>query len=279
MVFVEELQPFQRPRLSHGIRKMQRSGTVPEITTELFKAFVADPLPSPRRQTDNFLIWAGDRLRQSDPAGSLSLITPVFDELAATIGSFSTNSAAQLLRDLNDDGLFHYDEAGGNRPSVRLLARGWDRYEELKKSAADSRIAFMAMPFNNRKLDRVFNECLKPAVAETGFELRVLTEKQPAGLIDDALRVAIRRARFLVSELTGNNPGAYWEAGFAEGLGKPVIYTCDKSVFDDPNRRPHFDTNHCLTVLWEEKNLQLASERLKNTIRATLPDEAKMADD
>jgi len=35
------------------------------------------------------------------------------------------------------------------------------------------------------------------------------------------------------------NPGAYWEAGYAEGLGKPVIYTCEEAKFVEAS---HFDT-------------------------------------
>jgi hypothetical protein len=61
-------------------------------------------------------------------------------------------------------------------------------------------------------------------------------------------------------------------------LGKPVFYICKKSVFDDPASRPHFDTNHHYTVVWDEGNLQGAAESLKAAIRATLPDEAKLTD-
>ena len=46
--------------------------------------------------------------------------------------------------------------------------------------------------------------------------------------------VEIRRARFLLAELTGDNSGVYWEAGYATGLGRPVFYTCQKGV------TPHF---------------------------------------
>jgi nucleoside 2-deoxyribosyltransferase len=60
--------------------------------------------------------------------------------------------------------------------------------------------------------------------------------------------VEIRACRFLIADLTHANNGAYWEAGFAEGLGKPVTYTCKKSEFA---KASHFDTNHHLTVLWE----------------------------
>jgi len=117
-----------------------------------------------------------------------------------------------------------------------------------------------------------------PAVRRSGFELRRIIDSQPAGVIDDQLRVAIRKCRFLISELTLGNPGAYWEAGYAEGLGKPVIYTSQKSFFDDPATKPHFDANHCVTVIWDESRLNEAGQKLTATIRATLPAEARMSD-
>jgi hypothetical protein len=136
----------------------------------------------------------------------------------------------------------------------------------------------MAMPFNDALLDQVFTECFFPAARRAGFRLRKITDNRPAGLIDDQLRVAIRKSRFLTSELTKGNPGAYWEAGYAEGLGKPVIYTCQKSFFDNPRTRPHFDTNHWVTVIWDESRLDEAG-RQTATIRATLPAEARMYDE
>jgi len=80
-----------------------------------------------------------------------------------------------------------------------------------------------------------------------------------------------------LADLTHHNKGAYWEAGFAEGLGKPVIYLCRKDVFEDKTQGTHFDTNHHLTVVWDPADLTDAAEKLKATIRATLPREAKFA--
>lgn len=107
--------------------------------------------------------------------------------------------------------------------------------------------------------------------------MKRLNENQPAGLIDDHLRVEIKRARFLIADLTHANNGAYWEAGYAEGLGKTVIYTCEQQVFDDRAQGTHFDTNHHLTVKWNPENPDMAVESLKATIRATFP-EAKQED-
>lgn len=113
-------------------------------------------------------------------------------------------------------------------------------------------------------------------MARAGFELRLLTDGQPAGLIDDQLRVALRTSRFVIADLTHANNGAYWEAGFAEGLGRPVIYTCRKKEWDE--RKSHFDTNHLVTIIWDPEKLQDAANHLTATIRATLLSEAKMTD-
>ena len=156
--------------------------------------------------------------------------------------------------------------------SVGLTFKGWRRYGELRRARVDSKLAFMAMPFGDARLDQVFNT-FKTAVADTGFELQRIIDDPPAGLIDDRLRVEIRKSRFMICELTNSNAGAYWEAGFAEGLGRPVIYSCEKSFFDA--KRTHFDTNHCHTVLWVPEDVADAAIRMKATIRATLPTEAK----
>src|SRR5262249_29642177 len=100
-------------------------------------------------------------------------------------------------------------------------------------------------------------------------------DEQPAGIIDNQLRAAILSARFLVADLTHGSYGAYWEAGFAEGLGLPVIYTCEASHWKSAGT--HFDTNHLVTIIWNESELELAGRRLTATIRATLRSEAKQA--
>jgi hypothetical protein len=159
-----------------------------------------------------------------------------------------------------------------------LSIQGWERVHELMKEAKDSRKAFMAMKFGDPRLDEIFRDHFKPAVKQTGFTLSRLDEEPRAGLIDDRMRLEIRTSRFLIADLTHGNAGAYWEAGFAEGLGRPVIYTCRKDVFDDPQRRPHFDTNHHLTVVWDPEAIERAVEELKTVIRVTLPADAHLVD-
>lgn len=250
--------------MSHAVRRMQRSNERPAIDSKNVKNFAAQPLPNPHQQADNFVLWLGEYLRHPGKT-----VKPNYEAVASIIGGLDGNDARFISVELIGRELIR-----GDASSLHLTLEGWARFDELTRATVDSRQAFMAMPFGDEMLEQIFRDHWKPAVAQTGFDLRRLDDNQRAGLIDDRLRVEIRRSRFLISEITGQNRGAYWEAGFAEGLDRPVIYTCRKSEFEDA----HFDTNHCLTILWEEHNLYEAAERLKACIRETLPAEAIMAD-
>ena len=165
----------------------------------------------------------------------------------------------------------------GHRANVTLTFKGWEHYETLLKGRESYRKAFMAMAFGHSDLDRIVDEVFREAVRQTGFELHRLDDSPRAGLIDDRLRIEIQSADFVIADLTHDNLGAYWEAGYAEGLGKPVIYTCEETKFT--SEKTHFDTNHHLTVTWDKGAPNGAAEDLKATIRATLPELAKQQDE
>lgn len=75
----------------------------------------------------------------------------------------------------------------------------------------------------------------------------------------------IRNARFIVAELTNHNNGAYFEAGYALGIGREVIQVCKKSTFETDG---HFDVKQVNSVLWE--NYDDLTERLVSRIQATI---------
>jgi nucleoside 2-deoxyribosyltransferase len=157
-----------------------------------------------------------------------------------------------------------------------LSVDGWQRVEDLKRAHISSRFAFFARKFDNPVLDKMFDECFRPAVAETEFELRIASQK--AGNIDAIVEDEIRRCRFLIADLSDDNLGAYWEAGFAEGLGKPVIYLCAEKGAEGENKVTHFDTNHRHTVRWDPNAMEQTAKMLKAVIRNTLLGDAKQED-
>lgn len=134
----------------------------------------------------------------------------------------------------------------------------------------------MAMKFGDADLDLMVEDYFKPAVSRTGFTLKKLSDEQPAGLIDNQIRAALLASRFVIADLSHANLGAYWEAGYAEGLGRPVIYTCERSAWD--KNKTHFDTSHMVTVIWEKAKATEAGKLLTSTIRATLRGEARQND-
>jgi len=249
------------------------------LDEDLVDSIIRRPLPSPVEQADNIIRWLGENCETAGTRGTQIFIQP--GTHMSIMGAATPKEFEWVLWHLFDTGIVQGSktEAVGapGRGFVTLSFEGWEYYQELKRGATDSRKAFMAMQYGNKQLDKVVEEVFKPAVKQTGFDLVRLDERPKAGLIDDRLRVEIQTSRFLIADLTDENAGAYWEAGYAEGLGKPVIYTCEKGKFGES--KTHFDTNHHLTITWDAASGEEAAGELKATIRATLPGEAKLTDE
>jgi len=212
-------------------------------------------------------------------------------EVAMMAGARSFASCYWILSQCNNLGWFdHYDEfMGGGRAysancSFTVSYDGWVRYYELNHLEKSSKQAFMAMSFGNDDLREKILPSIKSACSKAGFELLAVNEKRQAGLIDDKIRVDIRNSRFLVVDLSDQNQGAYFEAGFAEGLGKPVFYICDEEVFNLHHNREngektvHFDVEHHDIIQWNKSVPEIAAEELLASIRNTLPDDSNMLD-
>lgn len=276
--WLDQFKDTGRAVLSHVLYQMSKRKRWAMMTTELLENTLNNTkLPKPQEQLENFILWLGESLPD---LGTVIDDDGIESAIAAT-GAGDRNSFAFLVQEAHMGGWILGEVVEVNPPqvmSLRLTMQGWNYYDELKRGKSMSRLAFLAMKYGDEEADAIFLQHFKPAVEQTGFELKRLDEGQPAGLIDDRLRVEIRQSRFLVADLTHHNNGAYWEAGYAEGLGKPVIYTCRRDVFEDMQQGTHFDTNHHLTVVWSPDDLPSAVVKLKATIRATLPGEAIMAD-
>lgn len=265
-------------KLSYALYRMTKREMWAMLTGDLLKDIISQTeLPRPQGQLENLIIWLGEN--QPNIGSPTTVVENVISASGAADMSVVGFLISQAIMLGIVEGKVTPTLAGKfSSTPIKLTMKGWGLFEELQRGKASGRNAFMAMKFGDPELDGIFKDHFKQAVKDTGFDLKRLDEGQPAGLIDDRMRVEIRQSRFLIADLTHNNNGAYWEAGYAEGLGKPVIYTCRKDVFDNKTQGTHFDTNHHLTVAWEPDKLTGAAEKLKATIRATLPEEAKLSD-
>lgn len=267
--------PDAPAKLSHSLRRASDAATHDFFSTYTIEEVLKRPLPRPKEQADLLIRWLA---RNAPGPGELLEIAP--ESHAGVIGTKSAAGLALVLDHLFATGLVtgHQLRAIGvqGQAQATLSFAGWEYYEQLAKGSAVYRKAFMAMKFGDPALERMLTEVFRPAAAKAGFDLFKLDDVPKAGLIDDRLRVEIQASDFVVADLSHDNLGAYWEAGYAEGLGKPVIYTCEQTKFDAT--KTHFDTNHHLTIVWDAARPDEAGNALKATIRATLPHIAKQSD-
>lgn len=260
------------PVLSYWIKKHQIPNDRVKLTVELINDILSTvSLPSLSEQSENLIRLVGDSVKKPD-----EFYLNNYAYIASIIGSYDGMSVRYIIEHLDSVGLINGLIDSGKEAQIYLTFSGWELYDKIKKISSDSDFAFMAMQYNDPTLEKIYKEHLKIAVKQTGFDLRRLDERLRAGLIDDQLRIEIRKCKFLIADLTHGNYGAYWEAGFAEGLGKPVIYLCQKKIFEE--KKTHFDTNHLTTITWELETLDNDIERLKATIRTTFYNEAKLND-
>ena len=245
------------------------------------KRVLALSLPTPSEQADHFIRLLAESKEKDYFQGIY------FWNWSHLIGAFTRDSYYEILRDVVKRGLVSLKDGVGNilgpdtpgRSQRGLLTiEGWRYYEKLLKGKTSGNRGFMAMQFNNDILRQtILEENFKPAAKQAGFELATLDDDHIAGLIDNRLLVAIRASAFVVADISDNNRGVYFEAGFAMGLGKQVIFTCEHDKWED--RTVHFDIAHHYTIFWDSEKPEEAAKKLKSTIRQTLPDIAKMSDE
>jgi hypothetical protein len=255
----------RRATLAHFLRNRRnlpfwKDTGKPFIRSADLTEFEKIGLTAPNRlaQADNAIRYLGD---QETRSGAVPDELP--QGLWALIGCSNADSMANLFVDIAIEGLAasstkREDYFNDGQPPVvigaRLSLRGWQRWSELQQGATLSRDGFIAMQFGDDRLDTFVREAVQGKAAATlGRKIHRVDspDRLEAGLIDNIMREAIEDAAFVLVELSHGNRGAYWEAGFAEGLRKPVIYLCERAKWDNPETRPHFDVNHRTTIMWD----------------------------
>lgn len=70
-----------------------------------------------------------------------------------------------------------------------------------------------------------------------------IDREAPAGSLVDRIKAEIARAQFVIADLTDERPSCYFEAGYAEALGKTVIFVASNESAMQPGTptKIHFD--------------------------------------
>ena len=143
---------------------------------------------------------------------------------------------------------------------ISITPEGYARVDVLQKNTSYGRNALVAMKFGDDTKD--LREAIRKGISEAGYIAIFLDEVQHNDFITPELLKHIRDSKFVVCDLTHQNNGAYFEEGYAMGLGKPVIQLCKKDT------KLHFDIAQKNTIIWssEDEITEILTNRIKATI-------------
>jgi nucleoside 2-deoxyribosyltransferase len=146
---------------------------------------------------------------------------------------------------------------------IAILPEGWNRITELHKNDTNNKQAFIAMSFSP-DMKNIQNKIEEGIIAAGYFPLAMNEYEHNKQVVPEIL-YQIKRSKFLIAEFSTYNNGAYYEAGYAAGLGKEVIHICNKKKF---KKKGHFDIKQKLSILYE--NEEEIPAALQKRIEATI---------
>lgn len=147
--------------------------------------------------------------------------------------------------------------------NARLTPEGWQYVQELQRESPVGDRVFIAMAFTS-DLVSAWNEGIRPGVEAAGLRPIRIDKREHNEKICDLIVAEIRKSCLIVADVTEHRQGVYFEAGFALGLGIPVVWCCRRDQLDEC----HFDTRQYNHIVWDEPaDLRL---RLQRRIEATL---------
>lgn len=183
----------------------------------------------------------------------------------STSWSADENEARALLRLLQERGLLTDPVAVLSGFEFEITAAGWQKIEELQRTNRESNQGFVAMWFDP-SMKNVYEQAIEPGILDAGFDSFKVDLSEHNNKIDDEIIAQIRRSHFVVADFTDHRGGVYYEAGFAQGLGLEVIWTCR----EDDLPRLHFDVRQYNCIVWSQDALPEFRKRLAFRIESIL---------
>jgi len=251
---IKYLKAEQKPLLSAYCRRLPEGADVPTLSTAAIERFIrALPRYTPPEKLDNLLELMG---RMTPALGEYTTFDPRNDY--PLLIARSSNEAELLLRELMNRGY-----VSGTNDGLSLTMSGWERLEDIRRAGRASSRVFVAMWFD-KSTDDLYDNGIAPAVRDAGYDPLRIDKHEHVNRIDDEIIGQIKRSRFMVADFTEQRHGVYFEAGLMQGLGRTVIWLCDKKDLDEG--RLHFDVRQFNFIAYE--SVPDAKTRLYNRILA-----------
>jgi nucleoside 2-deoxyribosyltransferase len=176
------------------------------------------------------------------------------DELIFYARTLAQNALVTLTENSDPDRILGY------KISLALTYDGLNYLAGLEVAGSLSKNCFVAMSFDPSR--QLYREAIERAIRYCGYEPIMIDTRHIDSdkTINDRIIAEIRACKFCVSDFTGQRNGVYFEAGFALGLGKAIIYMCETKDFLENS---HFDLKpfqHILYNTVEELEGQLKAK-------------------
>jgi hypothetical protein len=236
---IAAMQPDQRHLLSAACRKWAE-GSPPAITEiNIEKLFRQVPRLTASEKLDSLL---QELARKTPEMGALSGFS--LDDDYPLIALNSPQEARALADVLQVEGYLTTSPEKGAR--WQITVKGWEKLDEIRSSGRQSSLAFVAMWFDE-KMRVLYDDAIQPAIRDAGYEPLRIDQHEHVNRIDDEIIGQIRRSRFMVADFTGQRHGVYFEVGLMMGLGRNVIWMCNKEELHEL----HFDVRQYNLIDWE----------------------------
>ena len=256
--------------LTTWLCEQRRTGVeVPKVQSDVLDLIKTRRSLPVTKKLSAALLFIGENIKELGERIWIGVEGAASLQCMAETEAVSPQELYHLLEMLRDTGYLEGAYSPGGAANVEPTVGGWRELENMQSLRTDSSQAFVAMWFNESMTDAYVNG-IAPAITQMGYKSMRVDKKEHNNKIDDEIVAEIRRSRFLVADFTCEpetaRGGVYYEAGFAQGLGIPVIWTCkDTSIAD-----LHFDTRQYAHIVWKTPADLLT--QLKNRIGATIGD-------
>ncbi len=168
--------------------------------------------------------------------------------------------ARKMLKYLKEEKYISTSDGMEGTQIVSIEPNGYKRIDELQRNKTTGKDVLVAMQFGD--VTNTLREAIRQGIKDAKYHAVFIDEVQHNDFITPELLKYIRDSKFVVVDLTHQNNGAYFEEGYAMGLGKPVIQLCKKDT------KLHFDIAQKNTIMWgTEDDIPI---KLRDRIKATI---------
>ncbi len=219
----------------------------------------------PKRMKDIFNVIIRHILKKQKYPGELRFFLSLDNDIVFVDPSLNDSQKRDyklyMMKCMKEEGLISMINDGMHIDCFTLTAKAVDSIENLE--ASNSRMAFIAIKFDKNE-ERI--NAIQNAISLAGYEPIVMNQVETNDWIMPEIFFQIKNSKFVVADFSLPCDGAYYEAGYAAALDKPVIHLFDKR--EEGNNKLHFDIAQKSTIFYNDYN-ELKGRLIKR-IKATI---------